>query len=33
MRTLSEDRGLLQRIVAGVLAVLLANIWGFPTEE
>ena len=33
MGILSEDRGLLQRIVAGVLAVLLANIWGFPTED
>ena len=33
MRARSDDRGLLRRVVAGVLSVLLANIWGYPTQN
>ena len=33
MRSPSDERGLLRRIVAGVLSVLLANIWGYPTQN
>ena len=33
MRLPSDERSLLRRIVAGVLTVLLANIWGYPTQN
>lgn len=33
MRSRSDERPLFQRVVAGMLAVLLANIWGYPTQN